>query len=206
MFFCGFRRERLFSGLAAGSVLSENNYPAARSGVSRRSEVMSEVKCQLLFKDFFIGPLVRYILWYALVIRILAHRIGIIAACPQVSSPKQFLNFFMLHKYFSGSYAFDYRHHFAHRHRGHALHKKMHMVFFHPYLHKMEFVTQGYPYAHIFQCLRYTFGEYLSPVFRRKYQMIQQQSLIVMFIDMFIHACNIAYFNSFSKPTQGAGY
>ena len=167
---------------------------------------MSKVKCQLLFKDFFIGSLIRNILLYALGIGIFAHRIGIEAACPQISSPKKFFDFFMLCKYFSHRYAFDYRHDFRHRHRWNALHKKMHMIFFHSYLHKMEFVAHGYPYAHFFQCLRYAFVEYLSPIFRRKYEMIQQQSLIVMFIDMFIHACNIAYFNSFSKPTQGSGY
>ena len=29
--------------------------------------------------------------------------------------------------------------------------------------------------------------------------------VIVMFIDMFVHACNIAYFNCFSKPAPGQG-
>ncbi len=167
---------------------------------------MSKVKRQLLFKDFFIGPLIRNILLDALGIGIFAHRIGIEATSPQISSPKKFFDFFMLRKYFSRRYAFDYRHDFRHRQRWNTLHKKMHMIFFHPYLHKMEFVAQGYPYAHFFQCIRYAFVEYLSPVFRGKYEVIQQQSLIVMFIDMFIHACNIAYFNSFSKPTQGSGY
>ena len=167
---------------------------------------MSKVKRQLLFKDFFIGSLIRNILLDALGISIFTHRIGIEATGPQISSPKKFFDFFMLCKYFSRCYAFDYRHDFRHRHRWNALHKKMYMIFFHSYLHKMEFIAHGYPYAHFFQCLRYAFVEYLSPVFRWKYEVIQQQSLIVMFIDMFVHAYNIAYFNSFSKPTQGSGY
>ena len=51
---------------------------------------MSEVKCQLLFKDFFIGSLIRNVLLYALGIGIFTHRIGIESARPQISSPKKF--------------------------------------------------------------------------------------------------------------------
>ena len=83
---------------------------------------MSKVKCQLLFKNFFIGSLVRNVLLYTLGIGIFAHRIGIEAACPQISSPKKFFDFFMLCKYFSRRYAFDYRHDFRHTHRWNALH------------------------------------------------------------------------------------
>ena len=41
---------------------------------------------------------------------------------------------------------------------------------------------------------------------RLYFEMIQKQRFVMMFVDMFAHAYNIAHIESFLKPTQGSGY
>ena len=181
------------------------NYPAASSGVSKET-TMSEVKVKLLFKDFSIGPLVRNVLLDAFRIRVFAHSVRVETACPKVPAPKKLFHFFMPCKDFTGGDALDYGHNLAHRHCWHALYKKMHMVLIHPNFHKPDFVSHGYTDAYFLQRRRHALAEHLSSVLRWKYEVIQKQRFVMMFVDMFAHAYNIAHIKSLLKPTQGSGY
>ena len=181
------------------------NYPAASSGVSKGT-TMSEVKVKLLFKDFLIRTLVRDVLLDSFRIGVFAHRVRVETACPKVPAPKKLFHFFVSGKDFTSGNAFDYGHNLDHRHCWHALYEKMHMVLIHSNLHKTDFVPHGYPNADFPQRRRYALAEHLSSVLRRKYEMIQKQRFVMMFVDMFAHAYNIAHIESFLKPTQGSGY
>ena len=181
------------------------NYPAASSGVSKGT-TMSKVKVKLLFKDFLIRTLVRDILLDSFRVCVFAHSVRVEAACPKVSAPKVPLYFLVPSKDFTGGDALDYGHDLAYRHCWHALYEKMHMVLIHPNLHKTDFVPHGYPNADFPQRRRHALAEHLSSVLRRKYEVIQKQRFVMMFVDMFAHAYNIAHIESFLKPTQGSGY
>ena len=184
---------------------SRMNYPAASSGVSKGT-TMSKVKVKLLFKDFLIRTLVRDVLFDSFRVCVFAHRVRVEAACPKVPAPKEPLYFFVPRKDFTGCDALDYGHDLAYRHCRHALYEKMHMVLIHPNLHKMDFVPHGYSNAHFSQRRRHALAEHFSSVLRRKYEVIQKQRFVMMFVDMFAHAYNIAHIESFLKPTQGSGY
>ena len=181
------------------------NYPAASSGVSKGT-TMSKVKVKLWFKDFLIRTLVRDILFDAFRISVFAHRVRIEADYPKVPAPKKLFHFFVSGKDFTSSNAFDYGHNLAYGYCWYALYEKMHMGLIHPNLHKTDFVPHGYPDAYFPQRRRHTRAEHLSSVLRRKYEVIQKQRFVMMFVDMFAHAYNIAHIESFLKPTQGAGY
>ncbi len=167
---------------------------------------MLQVEIRLLGKDSFISTLIGNVLFNTIGICVFAYSIGVEATCPQISTPKKFFNFFVTCKNLTGGYTFYDRHKFCHRHRWDTLYQKMHMVFFHTYFNKVNFIPKGNAKTNLFQGSRNRVAEYLSPIFRRKYKMVQQQSFIMMFVDVFAHAYNIARQNIFLKPPQGAGY
>ena len=167
---------------------------------------MSKVKVKLLFKDFLIRTLVRDVLLDSFRVCVFAHRVRVEAACPKVPAPKESLYLFVPSNDFTGGDTLDYGHDLAYRHCWYALYEKMHMVLIHPNLHKTDFVPHGYPDAYFLQRRRHTLAEHLSSVLRWKYEVIQKQRFVMMFVDMFAHAYNIARIESFLKPTQGSGY
>ena len=180
------------------------NYPAAGSGVSKGT-TMSEVEVKLLFKDFSIGTLVRDVLLDAFRIGVFAHSVRVETTCPKIPAPKKLFHFFVSGKDFTSGYAFDYGHNLAYGHCWYALYKKMHMILIHPYLHKTDFVPHGYPDAYFPQRRRHTLAEHLSSVLRRKYEVIQKQRFVMMFVNMFAHAYNIAHIESFFKADPRVG-
>ena len=166
---------------------------------------MLQIKNKLLNKDFFISVLVRYILPNAFCIRIFAHCVRIESTRPQTSSPQKMLYLWMFLKNLFCCYAFYDLYDLGHRQRRNTLNQKMDMVLFHPYLHKMDFVTSRYTKTDFLQCQRNIFCEYLSTIFRWKYHMIQQQYFVMVLVDMLIHACNLACHALLLKPPQRAG-
>ena len=182
------------------------NYPAASSGVSKGT-AMSKVKVKLLFKVFLMRSLVRNILHDSFRVCVFTHRVRVEADCSKVPVPKEPLNFFEPSKDFTDGGALDYDgHDLAYRHCWYALYEKMPIVLIHPNLNKMDFVPHGYPNADFPQRRRHALTEHLSSVLRRKYEVIQKQRFVMMFVDMFAHAYNMAHIESFFRPTQGAGY
>ena len=163
------------------------NYPAASSGVSKGTTV-SKVKIKLLFKDFLIRTLVCDVLLDSFRVCVFAHRVRVEASCPKVPAPKGPLYFLVSSKDFAGGDALDYGHDLAYRYCWHALNEKMHMLLIHPDLHKTDFVPHGYPNADFPQRRRHVLAEHLSSVLRRKYEVIQKQRFVMMFVDMFAHA------------------
>ena len=79
------------------------------------------------------------------------------------------------------------------------------MVFFHANFDKVHLIPTRNPKADLFQRLGYTFSEHLTPIFRRKYEMIQQKSLVMMLVDVFIHTSNIVIASMLLKPTHRVG-
>ncbi len=163
---------------------------------------MLQVKDKLLNKDFLISALVRYILLNAFSIRIFAHCVRIESTRPQIPSTQKAFYLWMFLENLFCCYAFYGLYDLGHRQRRNTLNQKMDMVLFQPYLHKMDLVTSRYPKTDFFQRQRNIFCEYFATIFRRKYQVIQQQGFVLVFIDMLIHACNLACHALFLKPPQ----
>ena len=178
------------------------NYPGAEHAGYRRYQPMLQVKVKLLDKDFLIRPLVLDVFLDALGIRVFAHGIRIESTRPQVAAPKEFLHLGMQLKYLFRRDTLDCLHYLRNRQCRDALYQKMHMVLLHANFDKIHLISTRNPKADLFQRLRYTFSEHLTPVFRRKHEVIQQKSLVMMLVDVFIHTTNIAIASMILKPTH----
>ena len=181
------------------------NYPGAEHAGYRRYQPTLQFKVKLLDKDFLIRPLVLDVFLDALGIRVFAHGIRIESTRPQVAAPKEFLHFGMQLKYLFRRDTLDCLHYLRNRQCRDALYQKMHMVFLHANFDKIHLISTRNPKADLFQRLRYTFSEHLAPVFRRKHEVIQQKSLVMMLVDVFIHTTNIAIASMVLKPTHRVG-
>lgn len=166
---------------------------------------MSQIKRKLLFKDYLIRALVGNVLLDAFSIRIFAYRICIETTCPQVSAPQKTFHFWVQLKNLLRCYALYCFHNLSHRQYRNALNQKMDMIFFHSNFNKVNFISTGYAETHFFQGLRNTVAEYFSTIFCWKHEVIQQQCLIMMFVDMLIHTSNVAYQALLLKPPQRVG-
>jgi len=151
----------------------------------------------------FIRTLIRYIFLNCLFCGMMPYRICIISASPKISSPQNFLYFFMTNKYFLCGYTLYSRYKLCNGQYWNTLNKKMHMVFFHPYLYKVYLVTLTYTNTYFRQSFRDRLGEHLATIFRRKHQMVQQQCFVMVFINMFTHTITLAHF--FLLATQRVG-
>ncbi len=166
---------------------------------------MSQVKRKLLYKDFLIRALVCNVLLDAFSIRIFAYRVCVETTCPQVSTPQKTFHFWMQLKNLLCGYTLYRFHNLSHRQCRNALNQKMDMIFFHSNFNKVNFISTRYAEAYFFQGLRNTVAEYFSTIFCWKHEVIQQQCLIMMFVDMLVHASNVAYQALLLKPTQRVG-
>lgn len=78
------------------------------------------------------------------------------------------------------------------------------MVFIHSYFYKPDLITFAYANTNFFQTLFYRICEDFSPILCRKYQVIQQQTFIVAFVDMFIFH-NASQYTSFPLRCKHRG-
>lgn len=152
-----------------------------------------------LFISFFIASLFMDVLLNYALIRILTNRVNIIPITPKLAAPKLLLHFGMQPKQFSCSNTFyDLRYLFG-RHHGNTLHQKMNMILIRSNLNKVYFKSFLYILTYFNQTLFYSLRQNTSPIFYRTNQMVQQQTFVMTFINMFTHNTNLIQ-NTNSDP------
>jgi hypothetical protein len=131
--------------------------------------------------------LLLHILSNYLLIAVLPYRIGVVATRPEFASPELLLDLRMDAIYFPGSDALDDLYDHLRRHHRHALDEKMHVVFIHPNLDKMDLVSFSDTHAHIFKRCLHFFRKDLSSVLGRAYDVIEKKGFVMPFENMFAH-------------------
>ena len=149
------------------------NYPDPRVGVScGKSEDIVKQR-QLLPIDFFIlFPLLLDILLDHFFRAVRSYCICIISTCPKVTAPQEFFHFWVLFEYHSCCYTFYCCDNFLYCYCRYTLDKKMNMINIASYFKKSYFITLADSQTHLFQCVFYLSGKYLSSVFRWKHYMV----------------------------------
>jgi len=78
----------------------------------------------------------------------------------------------------------------------------MNMIFVTPYFKKPDLISLAYANTYVTQRRFYRFANHLASVFGRKYQMIQQQCLVMFFVYMLAHKSKLS---KYLTPTQASG-
>ena len=133
------------------------------------------------------SALLLYILDDYLFITVLSHGVRIVAACPELSSPKHLLHLCVDAEYLPGSNALDDLHNGLRRHRGYALDEEVHVIFIGSNLHEMDLVSLRNSHTDLFQGTLHGVSKHLSPVLCRAHYVTKEERLVVPFEDMFAH-------------------
>lgn len=120
-------------------------------------------------------------------IPILADGVGIESARPELSAPEHFLDFGVAAEDFLRGDALDGLNYRCRRHHGDALDEKMDVVFIRPDLDEMYLMAFSYPHTDIFERHLHCFRKDLSSVLGWTYNMVEKQSLVMAFENMFTH-------------------
>ena len=135
-----------------------------------------------------LSPLTFDIVSDSVFVAVLTDRIDVVATGPEVAAPQFFLEFRMLLEHFSGGQTLDDLHHSCQEHVWYALGKKVHVIFVCSDFDKVYFKTLGDGGTGLFQSLFSFWGQYGLAVFDRTDDMVEEDVLIVSFVDMVTHA------------------
>lgn len=144
--------------------------------------------------------LILNILLYYLFIGVLTNCVNIVPACPKITTPQYLLYLRMQTKYLSACYAFYHLDNLLGRLNRNSLNQKMNVILITAYFHKLYFIPLTDLKTYLPQGYRYIFTQYLSPVFNRTCNMIQQQRFIMLLYDVFAHIPKV----QISTPQQAA--
>ena len=133
------------------------------------------------------STLLLHILFDHLFIAVLPDGVRVVAACPELSSPEHLLHLCMHAKYLPGGDTLDDLHDRLRWHHGHTLNEEMHVILIGSNLHKMNLVSFRNAHADLLQGILDCFGECLPPILRRAYYVVEEESLVVLLVDMFAH-------------------
>ena len=121
-------------------------------------------------------------------IAVLAYRVRIVSAAPELAAPEHLLHFRMnFEDLFCGNALYDLDHRVGREH-GNALNKKVYMIFISTDLNKTDLEPVTDFHAHLFQGALHGFGKNLSPVFRRTHDVVEKDRLVVPLEDVFAHS------------------
>jgi len=119
---------------------------------------------------------------YHILAAVESHRVDVVAAGPEFSSPQHFLDFWIMFKNFLGGNAFDCLGYLLRGQRRHALDQKVYMVNICSYFCKVNFISFADFYAGCNDSLFHRLGNRLSAIPNRAHQMIQQCVLVMCFV------------------------
>ena len=122
---------------------------------------------------------------------ILTNRVNVITIAPKLTAPKLMFHFWMKPKQFSCCNTFYHLSYLLWGHHRNTLYQKMNMIFVRTNLDKMYFKSLFYVRAYINQAFFHFFCQNTSSIFYRAYQMIQQQTFVMTFINMLTHNTNL---------------
>jgi hypothetical protein len=121
-------------------------------------------------------------------IAILSDGVRIVAACPKPSSPEHLFHLCMCAKYLPGGDTLDDLYDLLRWHHRHTLDEEMHVILIGSNLHEMDLMSFRNTHADLFEGILHCFREYLPPVLRRTYDMVEEERLVVSLEDMFAHS------------------
>src|SRR5680860_64125 len=152
-----------------------------------------------LFITIFFFTLSLNIFLNNILVCILTNCIYIIPICPELTTPQLIFYFRMKSKKFFCCYTFYCLNYSFYRHHWNTLYQKMNMIFINPNFNKVYFKSKFNIFANFYQTVFNCLRQNTSPIFYRTNQMIQQQILIMPFMNMFTHKCK--YNTYYSNPT-----
>ena len=134
-------------------------------------------------------------------VAVLAHRVEIEAAGPELAAPEEFLDFPMLSEDLSGGDALDRAHHLGGEDIRDALDQEVGMVVIQANLDKVDFIAFGDAETGGFQGFGNSLGDGLSAILDREDRVVQEQCLIVGLQDVLTHSVSIRERGPRGKPT-----
>jgi hypothetical protein len=148
----------------------------------------------MYFFIFFFATLILYVLYNHVLTCVLSNSIDIITTRPQRTSPQYQLYFSMFSLYFFRCNRFYYLYNPIRSKTWNTLYQKMYMVLIVPYFYKKYFMASFYLHTNISQRAFYRFGKNSPAIFCRTNQVIQQQTFVVAFQNMFAHFSKVPNF------------
>src|ERR1035437_1857161 len=143
------------------------------------------------FISAFFFTLILNIHLYNFFVCILANSINIISFSPKITAPQLIFNFWMKTKKLFCSDTFYRLNNAFHRHHWNTLYQKMNMIFICSNFNKMYFVSLCNIFTDLTQGLFNRFRQNTSSIFYRTNYMIQQQTFIMVLMNMFTHRTNV---------------
>ena len=120
-------------------------------------------------------------------VTVVAYRVRVVSARPELTTPEYLLDFGMCAEYFLRRDALDDLDNCLWGHHGDTLNEKVDMVFICPNLHEMDLMSFPYPRTYLLQSIFDFFRKDLPPVFRRADDVVEQEGLVVSLENMFAH-------------------
>jgi len=165
-----------------------NELPRSKlRGIKALSEPIEEHELTSMYL-MIRSALLFYVLPDNPLVAVLPDGVRIIAACPELSSPKHLFHLSVSAEYLPGSDALDDLDNRLRGHDGYALDEEVYMIFIGADLHEMDLVSFRNSHADLFQGVFHCFGKYLPPVFCRAHYMVEEERLVVSLEDMFAHS------------------
>ena len=118
--------------------------------------------------------------------------IHVITVCPELTSPKQFLNFRVAGEYFTRSDAFDYLGNSFWGKCWHRLEKKMDMILISANFNWVNFIALTNNLTSFFESLFYFRCKHLPAIFGRTNEMVKQKRFVMAFDNVFAHANSLS--------------
>ena len=145
---------------------------------------------KLLISGLFLALFI-YISLNSLLICVLAYGIYIISTSPKLPSPKLSLDFWMQTEKFFGRDAFYRLSYALYRQHRNTLYQKMNVVCISSNFNKVYLKPTFNIATNFNQTFFNLIRQHASPIFYRTNQMVQQQILIMTFMNMLTHKTNI---------------
>jgi hypothetical protein len=121
-------------------------------------------------------------------VTVLAYRVRIISAGPELATPEHFPHFRVeSENLFCGNALYDLDNHVRGESRN-ALNEKVYVIFICTNLYESDLKPVFYAHAQLFQRILHLLAEYLSPIFSAAYNVIKKQGLVMSLQDMFTHS------------------
>ncbi len=143
------------------------------------------------FVTLFIATLFKNIFLDYFFVRILPNRVNVVPVSPKLSAPQLLFYLRMKTEKLSRTNAFHHLNDRFCRHHWNALYQKMNMIFIGTNLQKVYFKSVFNISTYIRQTLCNFIRQNTSPIFYRANQMIQKQTLVMPFMNMFAHNTNV---------------
>jgi hypothetical protein len=166
------------------------NYPAAElRGIKplkiekRELASMNLPVCTALLLNIFFNHFL---------ITVLAYRVRVVSARPELTAPEHLLHFGVYAKDFLCRDALDDLDNCLWGHHGDTLNEKVDMVFICPNLHEMDLMSFPDPRTYLLQSIFDVFRKDLPSVLRRADDVVEQEGLVVSLENMFAHPSILA--------------